>query len=373
MNTEVQNLLLSLPQSKIIPLSSDTRKAIENIRTCRTQARGGMVLECPECGTKAVFYNPCNQRGCPLCYQKNQLIWKQRLQERILPTSHYHLVFSMPQVFTNIWLHEKRKTISSLFACVAAAIKELGEREGILLGSALAFHSHGKGLTYKPHIHCLLTSGGSTNDLRWVGIGSIKYTLLLETVKNTIDDQLRRNGIPSELLPDYGKIRDDEWNLHPAFHKESGNQIVEYLSHAMHGVVTDLTHDVRIDHQSETVEVTTRHYGNETTTILSVSLFVERYLQHIPPPGVVMVRYYGLYSNSHAHDLEYVREYSFKGIYHQDTGDGQEEEECVKEKCPNCHTIMKFYMEIPPTTSLDLTYYGFTNGPPKHMEVIRIA
>jgi hypothetical protein len=158
-----------------------------------------------------------------------------------------------------------------------------------------------------------------------------------------------------------------------AFHKGNGNQIVEYLSHAMHGVVTNLDHDVRIDHQSETVAVTTRHLGNESTTILSIRLFAERYLQHIPPPGVVMVRYYGLYSNSHVHDLEYVRRYSFKENPNTNTIEGQEEEECGLETCPNCHTPMKFYKDIPPTASLDLTYIGFANGPPKHKEVFLIA
>ena len=73
------------------------------------------------------------------------------------------------------------------------------------------------------------------------------------------------------------------------------------------------------------------------------------------------------------HDLEYVRRYSFKENPNTSTIEGQEEEECGLETCPNCHTPMKFYKDIPPTASLDLTYIGFANGPPKHKEVFLIA
>ena len=373
MHTEIQSLLLSLPQSKIVSLSKDNCKSIENMKTCRTHGRGGMILVCPDCNTKAVFYNPCNQRGCPICYLKNQIQWKQRLQGRILPTSHYHLVFSFPEVFTDIWLLEKRKMINSLFACVAAAIKELGNKHGILLGSALVFHSHGKGLAYKPHIHCLLSSGGATEDHRWATLGSIPYNMLLDTVKKTIDEQLRKNKLPVELLPDFGRIRDDEWKLHPVLHQDSGNKIVEYLSHSIHGVVLDLDNDVKIDQQKQTVEVITRHYGKEEKTTLSVSLFAERYLQHIPPSGAVMVRYYGLYSNSHKKELEYIRKSSFKErIEKHGEEDGKENEDFV-EKCPKCHAPMKIFLVLEPQTILDLTFLGFMNDPPKHREVLRTA
>ena len=373
MNAEIQSFLLSLPQSKLIPLSKENFKSIENMKTCRTHGRGGMILVCPECDIKAVFYNPCNQRGCALCYQKNQIQWKQRLQGRILPTSHYHLVFSFPEVFTDIWLHEKRKMIKSLFASVAVAIKELGDKHGILLGYALVFHSHGKGLAYKPHIHCLLSSGGATEDHRWITLGSIPYNMLIDAVKKTIDKQLRKNELPIELLPDYGRIRDDEWKLHPVLHQDSGNQIVEYLSHSMHGVVVDLDHDVKIDQQKQTVEVITRHNGKEEKTTLSLSLFAERYLQHIPPSGAVMVRYYGLYSNSHKEELEYIRQKSFKErIEKHGEEDGEEIEDFV-EKCPKCHAPMKIFLVLEPQTMLDLTFLGFMNDPPKHREVLRSA
>jgi len=263
--------------------------------------------------------------------------------------------------------------IKSLFASVAVAIKELGDKHGILLGSALVFHSHGKGLAYKPHIHCLLSSGGATEDHRWITLGSIPYNMLIDTVKKTIDKQLRKNELPIELLPDYGRIRDDEWKLHPVLHQDSGNQIVEYLSHSMHGVVVDLDHDVKIDQQKQTVEVITRHNGKEEKTTLSLSLFAERYLQHIPPSGAVMVRYYGLYSNSHKEELEYIRQKSFKErIEKHGEEDGEENEDFV-EKCPKCHAPMKIFLVLEPQTMLDLTFLGFMNDPPKHREVLRSA
>ncbi|WP_408034000.1 transposase zinc-binding domain-containing protein [Teretinema zuelzerae] len=46
--------------------STEQRKAVENMHTCRTAARGGRIVQCPNCYTRTVVYNPCNTRLCNL-------------------------------------------------------------------------------------------------------------------------------------------------------------------------------------------------------------------------------------------------------------------------------------------------------------------
>src|SRR5512137_867298 len=115
-NKEMLALLVSELKSTNRILSPSQRHVIENMGKCHTHELGGRVLICPDCGTRIVQYNPCNKRGCPTCYKKNQIQWQQKAQKRVLPTRHYHLVFSIPERYTTIWLRHKCAVTEALFS-----------------------------------------------------------------------------------------------------------------------------------------------------------------------------------------------------------------------------------------------------------------
>lgn len=124
------------------------------MHTCRTAVRGGRIVQCPKCYTRTIIYNPCNTRGCPICSSRNKVLWQKKVSKKLLPVSHYHLVFSIPSAFTTTWLRNKKRVAEILFKSVSKVIAELRASTGLLCGSALDFQSHGRGMSYKPHIHC---------------------------------------------------------------------------------------------------------------------------------------------------------------------------------------------------------------------------
>lgn len=345
-------------------LSSDAEYALSNMRTCRTAERGGRIVCCPECGTSIIQYNPCNKRGCPICYEKNQIGWKKKREKKLLPVSHYHLVFSIPQAFVNTWIVHKRAVSESLMMSVGSAIKELGKEKGLLLGGVVAFHSHGKRMSYKPHVHCVLTAGGMDTEKRWIEIGSLEYTKLVEKVRETFHQKLSERLPPSEL-PEEKTIDAREWTVYATMHQKTGRRIIEYLSHSICGVVIDMHQDFIINKEKGTVRFREEHGERTIETELSTTIFTERYLNHIPPSGEVMIRYIGLYANLHREEMEMVR-------------NGMEEEACEEEdeedednRCPVCHghlcTVITFLAgELPLCIK-----YMYVHGPPVHNEILK--
>ena len=366
MKLPIFNVLHETAMASDFALSSDADYTLANMRTCRTSERGGQILCCPDCGTAIIRYNPCNKRGCPTCYKKNQLQWKNKRQKKLLPVSHYHLVFSIPQVFVITWLLHKRALSESLLKCVGQAISELGKEYGLLLGYVLAFHSHGKSMCYKPHVHCALTAGGMDDNKKWIEIGSLEYTKLVKKIRETFY-QILSEHLELAELPVKKAVNDREWTVYSTMHQKTGKWIMEYLSHSVSGVVIDMHQEFIINKENKTVTFSEEHSGKKIETVLSNRIFTERYLNHIPPSREVMIRYYGLYANLHAEDLETIRNELVEEISEEEELD----EEIKENICPVCHGQLCTVITFLPNELPLFIKYTYVHGPPEHNEIIK--
>jgi len=338
--------------------SYEQKHAIENMHTCRTAVRGGRIVQCPKCYTRSVIYNPCNNRGCPICSGRNKILWQKKLNKKLLPVSHHHLIFSMPQAFTLTWLRYKKKVSEILFKSASKVIAELRNETGLLCGSALDFQSHGKGMCYKPHIHCMLSDGGINKDGKWEKLGTLRHTEMARRFRQLAYQELLKQ-IPSESLPATKDINEREWYIYPEYHHDNGKTIVGYLSHTACGAVINLKQ--HFDITENTIRFSEAHNGKQIETELEKRTFVERYLNHIPPSGLVTIRYYGLYSNQHAEELKEIR----KEFEVED----EVEEEVIIDLCPNCQTRMFTVVLFPAGTNPEEIELLCTRGPPRLLPV----
>lgn len=354
--------LLSLCQLPGIMITVSMAHALEDMKKCRTAEKGGRVLFCPECKTSVILYNPCNKRGCPICYRKNQLQWQRKAEHKILPTTHYHLTFSLPELYTGIWLRHKDEVMQSLFIAVKEAITVLGEETGLLLGSLLVFQSHGRGMSYKPHMHCVLSGGGLDTNKKWVGLKNIPTRKMEQkTEERFVEELQKRLQIDLEALIKKTKVK--QYRIYTGIHKGSGKNIIEYLSKSRNGVVLDMGQELIIDDESITFKEIDGAVERETR--LKKTTFIERYLNHIPLERSVMARYYGLYSNRHKEDLRIAAE--------EVIDEKAEELKPYKELCPKCKKEMIVIEIIKKQEHYKFRKYGSNQGPPGHGEIITAA
>lgn len=355
------DILLPLSQLPGVTLTGAMAHALEQMKKCRTAENGGRVLYCPQCHTKIVLYNPCNKRGCPICYKKNQLQWQKRTEHKILATTHYHLTFSIPEIYTGVWIQDPKAVMNSLFAAVKNAIKVVEEDSGLLLGSLQVFQSHGRGMAYKPHMHCVLSGGGLDSNKQWVELERLPIRKMEQETKERFENELRAK-LPGDRTVQAIRSKIKQYRVYVSKHVRSGQSIIQYLAKSRNGVVIDMGQEFSIDEES--IEFREIDNGVERTTRLSKKTFIERYLKHIPPEGFVVTRYYGLYSNRHKNDLRIARE---------QIGDVEEEYKPYKELCPKCETEM-VVVEIIAKEDKQLCFrYGDEQGPPEHGVILSVA
>jgi len=364
MKSRILEQICSVALRSSFPAPAKLKRSLKNMKECRTTRYGGRVVQCPKCGTIKTIYNSCNQRGCPICHKRNQKLWEHRVLESLLNTNHFHLVFSIPQVFTAVWLRHKKEFMNAFFECVKRAIATISSDYGVTPGCVAVFQSHGRGMVYKPHIHCALTAGGITSDGKWVSLGSIAYTRLAKVIQDNLIKELLRKDIDKNELPDEKEIDNREWTVYSTYYQDSAEKIVGYLSHTANGVVINLNQDIGEDLVRGTMRFTENHAGKQISTELQKTTFVERYLNHIPPPHTVTVRYYGLYSNQYSSKLEELqKEFPIEINY--------EDKELV-DHCPECHTPMDIIKTLEPYEVV-MSYEEFCNhDPPENLKKLTV-
>ncbi len=108
------------------PLSRRQRQVCHHILDCRTEALGGMQLQCNHCGDPQVLYYACRDRHCPRCQKKATEAWSIKQQANLLPVTYHHLVFTLPHQL-NPWIALHPKVIYGLlFEAVWATLKAFG-------------------------------------------------------------------------------------------------------------------------------------------------------------------------------------------------------------------------------------------------------
>jgi hypothetical protein len=219
-------------------------------------------------------------------------------------------------------------------------------------------------MSYKPHIHCILTAGGLDKEGKWKSLGSLSTTTLEREIKANLNKELTKNNDGEEIVIDDKAISEKEWSVFGTYHKDTGKGIAGYLSHSIAGAVIDFEREYT--RSEEVIAITERHLGDEIKTCMSKKTFIERYLNHIPPSGTVMIRYYGLYSNKQKAAIKSIAE--TMGI---DEGESLPE---YIEECPVCHKQMTVHILLAPMTAYEFQMcLKYPHDPPKHREVLEAS
>ncbi len=113
-------------------LCSSQRKAYNAIMHCRTSALGSHQCVCDSCGHKKTSYNSCRNRHCPKCQYIKQLLWVDKLKNRLLPTRYFHIVFTVPESLNGLFYINQRACYDMLFKASAYAIQKTAANPAFL-------------------------------------------------------------------------------------------------------------------------------------------------------------------------------------------------------------------------------------------------
>ncbi len=105
------------------------------LRACRTAVLGGHLEVCDTCGFERPAYNSCRNRHCPGCQALAQREWLEKRLERVLPTHHFHVVFTLPAELRPVALRNGKVVYGLIMRAAHEVLSTLGrQRLGATLG-----------------------------------------------------------------------------------------------------------------------------------------------------------------------------------------------------------------------------------------------
>ena len=148
------------------------RRVMSAIVACRTEALGGHMEACDDCGTTRVAYNSCRNRHCPKCQGRARAAWLAARRAELLPVPYFHVVFTLPAPIAAIAFQNKAVVYAILLKAAAEAMTTLAanpRRLGGAIGGVAVLHTWGQALMHHPHVHCVVPGGGLSPDgARWI-------------------------------------------------------------------------------------------------------------------------------------------------------------------------------------------------------------
>ncbi len=290
------------------------QRAAQSIMQCRTAALGGHVQQCPDGHISRVQYHSCRHRSCPCCSALPKARWAEAQQARLLACDHYHVVFTLPHELLDLWSWNLAWFVDALFQSVRGTLMTLladDRHLGALPGIVMALHTWGRTLNRHPHIHCLVTGGGLSDNGQWQSVQR-GYLLPVRAVKALYKGKLLARlwdalkdgtlALPKDqsreaverLLKAIGK---KEWNVRLQERYAHGRGVMLYLSRYVKGgpisdrrLISSDTHETSFRYKDHTD-------GRSKVMRLSTDQFLGRVLWHVPEDGQHTLRQYGLYAH----------------------------------------------------------------------------
>ena len=173
------------------------------------------------------------------------------------------------------------------------------------IGMIYIVHTYGRGLGYKPHVHLIMTKGGLVDD-KWVEIESIPGDRLFKIWRKLLCEKLRKIRSSDVALL---KVIDKTFKDHHGFvvHTESfypkGIEAVRYIGRYLGHPPLATSHLTGYDGKTVTFWCIDTETGIRKEVRCSGMDFISLMIPHIPPKGMQMVRYAGLYAHCIKHKI----------------------------------------------------------------------
>jgi hypothetical protein len=295
------------------------------LRICHTAGIGVHHLKCNKtgCSNAQYQYHSCGDRHCPNCGGLKKEQWLQDRMSELLPTTYYHLVFTLPQELRSLVMGNRTLLFNLLFDAghhtintLSADKKWLGAKPGIVS----ILHTNGQDLSFHPHIHCIVSGGGilpspdgEGQGVRWVKekrangnylfpkpVIEKEYRLyFLQKLQTLLQQQKLKTTDAGALKNTLEKLSKIRWNVHANAPFGGPAQILEYLGRYTHKTAIT-AHRIK-EITGTTITFTYKDYADEKKQkqlTLSQEEFARRFEQHVLPKRFVKIRHGGYLSHN---------------------------------------------------------------------------
>lgn len=297
-------------------------KVVQQLKTCRTARQGYHLYRCGNeaCGRLHYRYHSCRNRHCPQCggFQKQE--WIEQRTAELLPTHYFHVVFTLPHQLNSLILGNRKELFKLLFDASAATLLQFARDEkhlGAVPGILSVLHTWGQQLSFHPHVHCIVSSGGIShttpgpqwkeskrNSSRFLfpvrAMGKVYRAKFLLALKKLIEQKQIAVADSGKTVAMIDKLWQKEWLVYAKKPFGGPQQVISYLGRYTHKTAITNQRIAAVDEKAQTVRIHYKDYtdhSKQKTLSLNAQEFIRRFEQHILPKGFTRIRSYGYLAN----------------------------------------------------------------------------
>jgi hypothetical protein len=318
---------------------------VEKMLSCKDSSRGFFVYYCPCCDDSCIVYFGCNSRLCSCCGKNYTDKWSKSLKKALFDVTHRHIVMSVPE---DLWpvIKSHRELLKVLMDAAIAAINDTLSyflRRDIRAGVVVVLHPFSRDLSFKPHLHVLVTEGGFDKKGHFISKTFIPAEAMRKTWQYQVLIRFKKSLLKT---PGFAGFIDGLFKRYPnGFYvylpKESritskrkiGRYVARYVRHPAIANTRICGYDGKT--------VTFWYKDNDGLThVVSMDVFefIEALIQHVPDRQFKMIRYYGAYARKWKSRFRFYLQESITQVKLSDFP-----KKCGV-KCPICGYLMDFVM-----------------------------
>ena len=280
---------------------------VEKMIHCGDPSFGGAMYFCPSCSEWKFVPFRCKSRFCPSCGNKYSMDRTTMMASQLIDVPHRHCVFTIAEELRPFFL-EDRDLLNCLFSSVNSVLSRMffkaNMSRNFVPGFICVLQTFGRDLKWNPHIHCLISEGGFSDDGFWRNIKHFNYRLLRDSFQTALLNELHK-----KLGPSFKKVKASVYSNHKnGFYvyakpnKCNPKDVIKYIGRYLGRPVIATSRIDRYDGDFVTFHYN-RHEDNKyiEETIPALD-FIQRLIRHIPEKHFKMTRYYGLYARHREKD-----------------------------------------------------------------------
>ena len=285
---------------------------IDKMIHCGDPSFGGAMYGCPHCGKLKFVPFRCHSRFCPTCGNKYTMDRTTSMSFKLVNVTHRHCVFTIDENLREFFLKD-RSLLDCLFHSVNSVITrmffKMNKSKNFTPGFIMVLHTFGRDLKWNPHIHCLISEGGYSDDGFWRNVKHFDYTFLRNAFRTAL-----LNEMESKIGSSFKKVKAKCYREHQqGFYVYAKPNlcdpriVVKYIGRYLGRPVNATS---RIDKYDG--EMVTFHYNrHEDEQYIEETIpameFIQRLIRHIPEKHFKMIRYGGIYARHREIDSKLYR------------------------------------------------------------------
>lgn len=243
----------------------------------------------------------CHSRFCPTCGNKYSMERTTNMSFKLINVQHRHCVFTIDENLRDFFLQD-RSLLNCLFHAVTSVVLRMFHKQNksknYTPGFIMVLHTFGRDLKWNPHIHCLITEGGYSDDGFWKTVKHFNYTFLRNAFRTAL-----LNEMETILGPTFKKVKSKCYTEHKqGFYvyakpnKCDPTVVTKYIGRYLGRPVIATSRIDKYDGEQVTFHYNRHEDDKYVVETIPAMEFIQRLIRHIPEKHFKMIRYGGLYA-----------------------------------------------------------------------------